>query len=64
MMMMGDLPRMLHLTRESGERVLIGMQHVVAIVLMKDGSTEILTTPGVVYAVQESEAAINRQWHG
>lgn len=59
---MSDLPRMLHLTRKSGEPIVVAMAHVVAIVPMKDGSTEILTTPGIVYAVQESVAAIDRQW--
>ena len=59
---MSEMPRVIRLTRKNGETFGIAVAHIVAIVPMKDGSCEILTTPGVVYAVQESEVAIDQQW--
>ena len=58
---MTDLPRMLHLTLRTGGSVVISISHIVAIIPEKKGCT-ILTTPGVVYAVLESEATIDGKW--
>lgn len=59
---MDVMPHLICLTRKTGETFGIAVAHIVAIVPMKDGSCEILTTPGVVYAVQETEHEIDRKW--